>query len=189
MSEKGAQFYDRNGNHLFHVGLPDFFLEPPLAEVPETGPRGPRIMFDGLHGRWVAAEVTHPELASGIGHLYIAITKTNDALGDWWVYRFNFTSKVLRNPAIGISSNKVAIGFDHGPDRRSAELGSSVLVVNSADLYAAVPTLNASSSPLSATVHGWRPAIDRSSSPDLFAVGWSSIASPGHLMDLRITDR
>jgi hypothetical protein len=187
MNERESTFYDRSGMPLFHVSTPDFFfIEPPTGQANDT-PRGARIVFSQLYSRWFATEVTH-DAFSGKGHVYLEFSTTADALtSDWWVYRFDFNNEAPRNPAIGVSSGMVAIGYDAATIDTSTELGSTVLVVDLSQLFALPNVVNFNRSPLGPTVHTWRPAMNRSFDNGLHAVGWTSSTDPGHIVAMTVT--
>jgi hypothetical protein len=186
-NEDGVQFYDRNGFHRFHLSLPGFFVfENVHAGAAEMGPRSPQLVFDGLHNRWIAVEVTKNSLFSD-GHIYIAVTTSSDAVGDWWIYRFDFANSQPRNPSIGVTSDKIVVGYDLGEPNAPQDFGSSLLVVNSADAYSAVSVLNGQASTPVATVHTLRAAVDRTAGASARSVGWSSATDPGHIVEMDAT--
>jgi hypothetical protein len=181
MTEDGSRYFDHAGNPLFHLSLADEFLFEPPGQDPS--PHGPRVLYDTLHGRWISTEVTHDAFV-GNGHLYIEISDTNDATGGFWVYRWDFADTVLSSPAIGVSSDKVAIGFGANRLSTGAFLGSSVLVVNYADLIAHLETIHDVQSTPDPTQHLWRPAVGLSAGNLLRAVGSGSATNPAHLLQL-----
>ncbi|MFL5726189.1 MAG: Ig-like domain-containing protein [Chloroflexota bacterium] len=185
MNEGGMLFMDRVGTRLFHLSLPQFFFYEPQGQANDA-PRGGRIMFDELHDRWIATEVTH-DAFQGNGHVYIAVSLTDEATGDWWIYRFDFANQAPRNPSIGVSSNKVAIGYDVATINTSTELGSTLLIVDTDELFAPVSTINFYRTGLDPAIHSWRPAVDRTASPDILAVGWTSATNPGRPMAIDLT--
>ena len=182
MNEREATFLDRSGTRLFHLSVPDFFFFEPAAGQANDTPRGPQIVFDKLHNRWIATQVTH-DAFFGKGHVYIWFTTSSNALtADWWTYRFDFNNEAPRNPEIGISSNKIAIGYDVATIDTSTDLGSTMLVVDTAQLFAHPSIVNYQRTAFDPTLHGWRPAVNRSAGPDLWAVGWTSAVDPARPM-------
>ncbi|HEX5014362.1 MAG TPA: hypothetical protein VFV72_09425 [Candidatus Limnocylindrales bacterium] len=186
MNEREVRFFDRDGTNLFHLTPSQFFFFEPNAQANDA-PRGPRIVFDELHDRWIATEVTH-DAFSGDGHVYIFFTTTNNILtADWWTYRFDFDNEAPRNPAIGISSDKIAIGYDVATIDTHADLGSTTLVVGTAQLFAHPSIVNYNRSELEPSLRSWRPAVNRSAGNAIRAIGWSSASNPGHLLAMTAT--
>ncbi len=184
MTETGARFYDRDGQPLFHLSLSDFFVIEPSGQ--DSTPRGPRILYDTLHGRWIATQVTH-DAFFGNGHVYVEISDTSDATGGSWVYRFDFVDEAPRTPAIGVTSDKVTIGFDVDVLSTGVFKGSTVMVLNIADLMTHPSTINYSRTTPNPTQGLWRPAIGLSAGNTLHAVGSGSASVPAHVLHLTAT--
>ena len=169
MSESGVGFFERTGAPLFTMSLTDFFtIEPGGQDLVE---RSPQVVFDALHGRWVAIEVSR---GGTTGHLYIATSDTDSFLDGWWIYRFDVANTALTNAAVGVTSDKIALGYDATTITTDQPLGASVLVVNYADVMARVDTLAFSRSGYSLSYAGWRPAQNLSAGNAVRAVGWKS---------------
>ena len=47
--------------------------------------------YDALHGRFVAVCFTQGTVPSNFSNFYLAISKTNDARGAWWLYKFDMS--------------------------------------------------------------------------------------------------
>jgi hypothetical protein len=179
-NEGGVLFSNRAGIDLFHLSLTDFFfVEPPGQD--NDAPRGAKIVFDQLHGRWIATEVTR-DFGVGKGHVYVAFSGSSNATGEWWIYRFDFNNETPSNPSIGVSSDKIAVGYDVAAQDTQADLGSTVLVVDTAQLFAHPSIVNYNRSTPNPARHTWRPAFNRTAGFALRAVGWSSATDPGHLL-------
>lgn len=184
MNENGSRFFDHDGNPLFHLSLRDFFLIEPAGQAPT--PREPRTVYDALHGRWISTQVTQ-DVSSGKGHVYIEISDTSAVTGGYWVYRFDFTNEAPSTPAIGISSNKVMIGFDVYELGTETFKGSSVMVLNIADLMAHPTTIYYQRTIPDPEEHLWRPAIGLSAGNALYAVGSGTGVSGAHVLALVAT--
>ncbi|TMG24823.1 MAG: hypothetical protein E6H96_05685 [Chloroflexi bacterium] len=109
---------DRNGANALDVTLPDFFLLP--ADAFDSDPR---VIYDSLHGRWVAIELswdctTGGGAAFGHGYLDIAISRTNNPRGLWDSYYRIYNDTLPDYPGIGTSTDKVVLSanvFQMGP--------------------------------------------------------------------------
>lgn len=94
------------------IPLPDFFL---LPTDPVTFESDPHIVYDSLHGRWFATEVswdcaTSASASFGTGYVDFAVSRTADPTGDWDVYSVDYSDFLPDFPAPGLSSDKLAIG-------------------------------------------------------------------------------
>ena len=102
---------DRQGADPLSVALADFFLLP--TDIP-TYNADPHVIYDSLHGRWVATEISWDCDTSfgghfGTGYIDFAVSQTADPTGTW-DHGFLFWPDQLPNgPAPGTSTDKVAI--------------------------------------------------------------------------------
>ena len=100
---------DRQGGDAIDVPLPDFFL---LPTSPTTFDSDGRVIYDSLHGRWLATEVswdcdTSGGASFGNGYIDFAVSETADPTGDWEVHFLAFDDKLPDFPAPGTSTDKV----------------------------------------------------------------------------------
>ncbi|HKG56270.1 MAG TPA: hypothetical protein VKA85_03415, partial [Candidatus Limnocylindrales bacterium] len=93
----------------------DFFFLP--TTVPTFNSDG-RVIYDSLHARWIATEVSwdcspHDDFDGlsllGRGYLDFAISTTADPTGDWDIYYVPFNDSFPDYPAAGTSTDKVAL--------------------------------------------------------------------------------
>jgi hypothetical protein len=101
---------DRNGGNVMDAPLGDLFLLP----TDGFADTDPRIVYDTLHGRWVASEASWdctPDVDATIGHGYldIAISDTADPRGTWTTYYRTFPDAFPDYPGLGTSTDKVVI--------------------------------------------------------------------------------
>jgi hypothetical protein len=103
---------DRNGTDpTAIIPLGDLFLLPNDGNFADSDPQ---VVYDSLHGRWVASEVSWdctPDVDATIGHGYVdvAISDTPDPRGNWQSYYRTFPDQLPDYPGLGTSSDKVAI--------------------------------------------------------------------------------
>ena len=100
---------DRQGGAGVSGSLPDFFLLP-LNRFDSD----PHVLYDSLHGRWIATEVSWDCSATGgaaFGHGFIdfAVSATTDPTGTWSVGSISFPDQLPDYPAPGTSTDKVGI--------------------------------------------------------------------------------
>ena len=102
---------DRQGGNPMDVTLPDFFG---LPTDPVTFDSDPHVIYDSLHGRWIATEVSWDCDTSfgddGTGYLDFAISTTADPTGTWLHNFITFPDQLPDYPAPGTSTDKVGIG-------------------------------------------------------------------------------
>ena len=74
----------------------------------------PHVIYDSLHGRWLATEVSWDCDTSfgdnGTGYIDFAVSRTADPTGTWDVSFIPFPNQLPDYPAPGTSSDKVGIG-------------------------------------------------------------------------------
>jgi hypothetical protein len=137
---------DRAGGGATDVALADFFgisgLPFPIFNS------DPRIIYDSLHGRWIATEVewdcqSDPPggAVNGHGYIDIAVSTGSDPTGTWSLVPFQFNDALPDYPAPGTSSDKVAFAanlFSLTPSTDcttgTAPLGIDILVLDWAKL-------------------------------------------------------
>jgi hypothetical protein len=105
------RFSDRSGAQLQQVELVDFFdLVFPGYEAVAFDPR---VIYDSLHGRWIAI-TTHFDCETdfadvGTGWIDIAISQSANPMGAWEVLYLGFSEAIPDYPGIGTSTDKVAL--------------------------------------------------------------------------------
>ena len=101
---------DRQGGNPFDISLPDFFQ---LPTNPVTFDSDPHVIYDSLHGRWLATEVSWDCDASfgddGTGYIDFAVSRTADPTGTWDVSFIPFPDQLPDYPAPGTSTDKIGI--------------------------------------------------------------------------------
>ncbi len=117
--------------------------------------RDPRVIYDSLHGRFVATEMSWdctPDSQAAFGHGYIdlAVSETTDPTGTWDLYFWGYNDLVPDNLSIGTSTDKLAItselglmaqpggvsGADCGDAASLTSYGGDIVVANWADAVA-----------------------------------------------------
>ena len=84
----------------------------PPADEPHDFDSDGRVIYDSLHGRWLATEVswdcdTSGGASFGNGYIDFAVSETADPTGDWEVHFLAFDDKLPDFPAPGTSTDKV----------------------------------------------------------------------------------
>ncbi len=103
---------DRQGNVAIpDVSLADFFQ---LPTSPATFDSDGRVIFDSLHGRWLATEVSWDCAISGgsnfgTGYVDFAVSRTSDPTGAWDSYFVGYQDFLPDFPAPGTSADKVGL--------------------------------------------------------------------------------
>jgi hypothetical protein len=102
---------NRAGGSPVDVALADFFN---LPTNPVTFSADPHVIYDSLHGRWIATEVSWDCDTSGgsdfgTGYIDYAISSTTDPNGTWHVDFIVFPDALPDYPAPGTSTDKIAI--------------------------------------------------------------------------------
>ena len=70
----------------------------------------PHILYDAVHGKWLA--VIDGNTSTGHGGLFLAVSQTSDPTGSWWVYTVDdgiASSTLLDFPEIGYNENWVVL--------------------------------------------------------------------------------
>ncbi len=167
----GVQIRDRSGNLMTSMSLPAFFDEP--LGVSADGDA--KVIWDGLHGRWLASEilVDCPHSTSGVE---VGISRTDDPLGIWDFYIWAVGGAIAPSHGFGVSDDKVAFSWDEYsysggcPHWQSSFYGGRLLVVDMTTLLGAPTSVTAIGTNLNAQRHGWRPAQGLTAGSDLHLV-------------------
>ena len=134
---------DRQGGAPDDVTLPDFFQLPA-----DTFDSDPHVIYDSLHGRWLATEVSwdcdasDPTVQFGHGYIDFAVSRTTDPLGIWDIGFVYFPDILPDFPAPGTTTDKIGLasnlfGMVAGPDcvtDTSPFLGGDVAYLDWADV-------------------------------------------------------
>lgn len=103
----------RNGSTVLTTSLFDFFglseFEGYQAETFD-----PRVIYDSLHGRWIAIEagfdcLTSLDAAVGTGYLDVAVSDTADPTGTWTIRSIAFPDALPDYPGLGTTTDKVLL--------------------------------------------------------------------------------
>ncbi len=106
---------NRTNGAVNAIDLPDFFG---LPTDPVTYDGDGRVIYDSVHNRWVATELsfdcdtTQGDATFGHGYLDLAVSRTADPNGQWdfaYVYLPDF---LVDFPSLGTSTDKVGSGFN-----------------------------------------------------------------------------
>jgi hypothetical protein len=106
---------DRQGGHATETSMFDFF-QLNLGAYDSD----PHVIYDSLHGRWLATEVSWdcipggPDGSStfGTGYIDFAISRTADPTGVWDLGQIWFDDLLPDYPAPGTSTDKIGIGVN-----------------------------------------------------------------------------
>ncbi len=127
---RSLRFTDRSGNSAVAVSLGDFFGTSGLSVT--TFNADPRVTYDSLHGRWIATELSWDcdtsDVNFGHGYIDVMISNTSDPTGSWSGFFVYFNDFLPDYPALGTSSDKVALtanifAFVGGGGNCAANLG------------------------------------------------------------------
>ena len=116
------------------------------------------------------------------------ISETADPTGFWGIYDFNLGSnRFAEAPSLGLSTNKVAIGFDvetSYPDF----VGSSLLVIDMASILDGLNVITYQATTPDLGRMSWRVAVGQTAGATLHAVGITPpTPSDGHLLHMSVT--
>ena len=167
----GFRFFNKGGELLLKLGYPDFF------GISATG--SPKIVYDQLHGRWVAA-ATDPSACSP-GFL-LGISDTSDPTGGWTIYDFSTGSLWPALTGMGLSSDKVVLGmfeFNMTDCNMVDPAGGRLVEADMAALLATPQSLAVAQSSLDVNQLQWQPAMGLTSGNEAFAIGMNQIPSVG----------
>ena len=99
---------DRQGGNASDVSMFDFF-----GLLPGMGDSDPHVIYDSLHGRWIATEVSWDcdtsDVSFGHGYIDLAFSETTDPNGFWDVGFITFPDALPDYPAPGTSSDKIGL--------------------------------------------------------------------------------
>ena len=93
-------------------------------KLPVTNPatffdRQPRVVYDSLHGRFVATETSWDCISDpsdqafpadfGHGYIDLAVSRTSDPTGTWDLFFWGYEDQLPSDPSIGTSTDKLAV--------------------------------------------------------------------------------
>ena len=91
------------------IGIPELFNLPP-----GYGNADPRVVYDSLHGRWIATEVSWTCDGDGdgtsddpIGYIDFIVSRNADPTGIWDLFYWGFLGQLPDFPSAGTSTDKV----------------------------------------------------------------------------------
>ncbi|MBI5836572.1 MAG: T9SS type A sorting domain-containing protein [Candidatus Eisenbacteria bacterium] len=106
----------------------------------------PLCHYDALRGRFLALALTkgtNPNYSA----VYIAVSKTSDARGEWWQYRFDLTLDGTRPttnwgdfPGLGVSDDKIAVSTQQYTLSADTYNYQKLRVMDRAAMYDGLPT-------------------------------------------------
>jgi hypothetical protein len=98
----------RTGANLLTVETPAVFALPPGWVVSDV-----RIVWDGVHGRWIGAGVIFPDDGSFSDNLLgIVLSDSSDPTGGWRVFYLDYGAFLPDYPSISSSGDKIALTAD-----------------------------------------------------------------------------
>ena len=117
MTNTAVRITDRTGTALLDEAVATLF------DVPGGYfDRQPRVVYDSLHGRFVATETSwdcfsdplDPVFPATFGHGYVdlAVSETSDPTGVWDLYFWGYSDQIPGDPSIGTSTDKLAVSDD-----------------------------------------------------------------------------
>jgi uncharacterized protein (TIGR03437 family) len=168
-----VQLQQRNGAVLSHVRPETFWASlAPFIELTD-----PRVVYDAPAARWVAVIAADPETKNSA--LFLAVSKTADPAGAWYLQRFPGGGAVPGSatdffwtdfPSLGVNKNWVVVtvnSYRKSPNQNSQFAQSNIYAFNKAKLYAAMDAPH----PLfqdQTAFFGFAPATDYDNSGDTF---------------------
>jgi hypothetical protein len=103
---------NKDGSNKVETDGATFFGVP----VAEGAISDAQCYYDALRGRFVALCFTYGTSPTNYSNFYLAISKTNDARGAWWLYKFDMTKDGATQTtnwsdyqALGVSEDKIAM--------------------------------------------------------------------------------
>lgn len=121
------RIFSRAGASLSTISLDSFFGS--------SGAFDPQVIYDAISGRWFATAVAIDTGGAGTGHLYIAVSETDDPTGTWHVYQDSLSGDFQDYPGVGVSDDKLAVSYNRfGISSPYPYHGVQTLVVQKSDL-------------------------------------------------------
>jgi uncharacterized membrane protein len=103
--------WDKNGNQIYPdtpgdgVALPDLWIAAGLTTDPcaITNDGDPIVLYDQFADRWLLTQFGFPNFPAGPYYQCVAVSKTGDPVGDYWLYTFLFSNTLLNDyPKFGV---------------------------------------------------------------------------------------
>lgn len=132
VNSRFAVFNKETGERLRSVSLNDFFGAPPPPPF-SNFLFDPRVVYDLIWNRWVVTAEAFQESPT-VQYFYIGVSKTEDATGEFFIYRINVTvvpGEFFDYPQLGLDQDAVIITANIFGTR----FGTDVLPIAKARLY------------------------------------------------------
>jgi len=133
---------DKNGTNRVETNGKTFFGVP----AAEGAISDAQCYYDALRGRFVALAFTQGTSPSNYSKFYLAISKTNDARGAWWLYAFDMTldgatpsSNWGDYQGLGVSDDKIVFSSQQFRFSNNSYQYSKFRVLDRAAAYAGSP--------------------------------------------------
>jgi len=101
------EIFDKNGNSLygpaFNVTLWDGF-DGPWTDEDNFNDYNPIVLYDEYADRWIASQLSLPFKPDGPFYQLIAVSETNDPMGAWYRYAYEFDNMPSK-PKFGVWSD------------------------------------------------------------------------------------
>jgi hypothetical protein len=117
----GIRITNRTGGAPKAYSLQDFFGISAVGGGYQAEAFDPRVIFDSLHGRWLATESSfdcYPDpghATVGTGYIDIAISDTADPNLGWSVLSLPYSDTVADYPGLGTSTDKIVVSANVFP--------------------------------------------------------------------------
>ena len=119
MTNTVLRISDRSGSTLGPIVPVSTFFKLPVTKPATFFDRQPRVIYDSLHGRFVATETSwdcisdpnDPVFPATFGHGYVdlAVSRTSDPTGTWDLFFWGYMDLLPGDPSIGTSTDKLAV--------------------------------------------------------------------------------
>ena len=158
------RFSTRLGTQTAQVPLASFFVEP----LTEVGDSDPRVLYDAVHSRWLASEVSWD---CATGHVRLAVSNTDDPTAGWLVWDFAFPGSLPDYPGLGLSTDKIVFTTNRfaGTCTSGAFKGASVFALDWTAVLAGGSISAATWTPVPGAFT-WRPAANLTSEATIHLV-------------------
>lgn len=173
---------DRSGGSPHDYALSTFTADP--AGV--FGLSDPRIIWDGLHSRWISLLMSGDSAYPNDGLLWLGVSDSADPTAGWTITGWDFQGELPDFPGLGLSSDKVVVTANLYAINSLAFDGADMIVLDAAALFAdptKAPDLEIG---YGTTAFTYRPAVDLSPSSEIDVVFETSFAT-GDIGFSRIT--
>jgi len=129
MVNLSLQIWDKNGNSLYGPTVSSTLWDGFTGPWTGTNDGDPIVLYDQIADRWIATQFSLPNYPAGPFYELVAVSQTNNPLGVWNRYAYEFVN-MPDYPKFGVWSDGYYMTMNQFKSRSGSFAGAAVSVLN-----------------------------------------------------------